>query len=74
MILMEAANFVIKLPADQHKDPKWESAMHALIEAAEGRGSTMLARIGVLQAIHRDAEPKVWRGKAGNAGNEVGPP
>lgn len=45
------------------KHPKWQTAMHVLIDVAEGRGPVMFARIGMLQAIQRDAEAKFGPGK-----------
>jgi hypothetical protein len=35
---------------------KWQTAISCLIMAAEGRGPLMHARIGVLQALHRNVE------------------
>ena len=61
--LKDAGDYITKLPAGQHKHPKWQTATHVLIEAAEGRGPMMFARIGMLQAIQRDAELKYGPGK-----------
>ena len=35
---------------------EWQAAMHALMLAARG-GPMMLARIGMMQALHRHVEP-----------------
>jgi hypothetical protein len=55
--LRDAGNYIIKLPKAEHTAPEWQAAMEALILVARG-GPTMLARIGVMQALHRT------RGKA----------
>jgi hypothetical protein len=63
LTLKDAGDYITKLPASQHKHPKWQTAMRVLIEATEGRGPIMHARIGMLQAIQRDAELKYGPGK-----------
>jgi hypothetical protein len=51
--LRDAADYITKLPkADQQHD-EWQTAIEALIMAAEGRGPLMHARIGVLRALNR---------------------
>lgn len=61
--LRQAATYIFKLPADEHKHPKWQTAMHVLIEAAEGRGPVTFARLGMMQAILKDVEPTEGPGK-----------
>ena len=51
--LEDAGNYIIKLPEAEHSAPEWQDAMEALILVARG-GPTMLARIGVLRALHRN--------------------
>jgi hypothetical protein len=42
------------LPKGEHTAPEWQDAMQALMLVA--RGPTMLARIGVMRALHRNVE------------------
>lgn len=56
LTLKQAGDYITKLSADQHPHPKWQNAMHSLTLAAEDRRLVMFARIGMQQAIHRDAE------------------
>jgi hypothetical protein len=46
----------MKLPKAEQKHEKWQVAVSCLFMAAEGRGPVMFARIGVLQALHRNVE------------------
>ena len=56
MTLRDAADYITKLPkADQQLDG-WQTAIAALIMAAEGRGPRMHARIGMLRALNRHVE------------------
>ena len=54
--LQDAGNYVTKLPKAEHEAAEWQAAMHALILVAEKGGPTMLARIGMMQAINRHRE------------------
>jgi hypothetical protein len=54
--LKHAADYIMKLPMAEQKHEKWQTAIEVLIMAAEGRGPTMLARIGVMQALNRNVE------------------
>jgi hypothetical protein len=51
--LEDAGNYITKLPKAEHSAPEWQAAMQALILVARG-GPTMLARIGVMRALHRN--------------------
>jgi hypothetical protein len=51
--LEDAGNYITKLPKAEHEAPEWQAAMQALMLVARG-GPTMLARIGVLRALHRN--------------------
>jgi hypothetical protein len=51
--LQDAGKYITKLPKAEHEAPEWQAAMEALILAAELRGPTMLARIGVMRALNR---------------------
>jgi hypothetical protein len=53
--LEDAGNFITKLPKAEQEAPEWQDAMRALMLVARG-GPTMLARIGVTRALHRDVE------------------
>jgi hypothetical protein len=50
--LEDAGNYITKLPKAEHEAPEWQAAMQALMLVARG-GPTMLARIGVMRALHR---------------------
>jgi hypothetical protein len=57
--LQAAGNYITTLPKAESMAPEWQTATEALILAAGGRGPVMHARIGILQAIHRN-EPRVF--------------
>jgi hypothetical protein len=52
--LQDAGNYITKLPKAEHSAPEWQDAMEALILVATRGGPTMLARIGVMRALHRN--------------------
>ena len=54
--LKDAADYIMKLPKAEQKHEKWQTAVSCLIQATEGRGPLMHARIGALQALNKDAE------------------
>ena len=56
--LRDAALYITELPKAEHDAPEWQAAMQALIMVAEHDGPTMMARIGMMRALHRH-EPKV---------------
>jgi hypothetical protein len=49
--LEDAGTYITKLPKAEHEASEWQDAMEALILVACG-GPTMLARIGVMRALH----------------------
>ena len=54
--LSDARAYILKLKkADQESEP-WQTAVRALLLVAESGGMTLLARIGVLQALNRNVE------------------
>ena len=55
--LRDAALYITKLPKAEHDAKEWQAAMEALMLVAEHDGPTMLARIGVMRALHRH-QPK----------------
>jgi hypothetical protein len=46
----------VKLPEEEHMAPEWQAAMEALILNATLGGPTMLAHVGVMRALNRNAE------------------
>ena len=46
--LEDAGNYITKLPRAEHAAAEWQTAMEALILAAESGGPSMLARIVVM--------------------------
>ena len=56
MTLRDAADYIMKLSKDGQNLEAWQTAVEALIMAAEDRGPPMHARIGVLRALNRDVE------------------
>jgi hypothetical protein len=56
--LEDAANYIQKLPkAEQHLD-EWQAAVEALLLVVELNGPTMMARIGIMRALNRNASRK----------------
>ena len=51
--LRDAALYINKLPKAEHDAPEWQVAMQVLLLVAEHDGPTMMARIGVMRALHR---------------------
>jgi hypothetical protein len=54
--LRDAADYIMKLPKAEQNLEAWQTAVEALIMAAEDRGPLMHARIGVLRALNRNVE------------------
>jgi hypothetical protein len=54
--LQDAGNYITKLPKAEHMAPEWQAAMQILMLVAARGWPTMLARIGVLRALHRNEE------------------
>jgi hypothetical protein len=50
--LKDAGEYITKLPKAEHTATEWQTAMEALLLAVRG-APTMLARIGVMKALHR---------------------
>jgi hypothetical protein len=46
----------MKLPKAEQKLDEWQTAIHCLMGAAEGRDFMMHARIGMLQALNRHSD------------------
>jgi hypothetical protein len=66
--LRDAGNYITRLPKAKHEAAQWQAAMEALILVATLGGPTMLARIGIMQALNRhhvrefdlDRKPHHW--------------
>ena len=56
MTLRDAADFIMKLPKAEQNLEAWQTAIEALLMAAEDRGPLMHARIGMLRALNRNVE------------------
>src|SRR5664280_88846 len=54
--LEDAGKYITKLPKAEHEAKEWQVAMEALILVATHGGPTMLARIGIMQALDRHVE------------------
>jgi hypothetical protein len=52
LTLKDAGDYITKLPKAEHSAPEWQTAIHRLIRAAEGRDFVMHARIGMLRALN----------------------
>jgi hypothetical protein len=57
--LRDAADYIKKLPKSERDRREWRLAVHMLIDAAEDRGPMMFARMGILRASEREAEPSL---------------
>jgi hypothetical protein len=57
LTLRDAGSYITKLPKAEHDAPAWRAAIEALMLVAEHGGLTMMARIGVMWALHRHDEP-----------------
>lgn len=55
LTLKDAADYITKLPKDESDLSEWQAAIEALMLCSRG-GHAMLARIGVMRALHRDVE------------------
>jgi hypothetical protein len=51
--LRDAANYITGLPKAEHAAAEWQTAMEVLPLVAEKNGPTMMARIGMMRALHR---------------------
>jgi hypothetical protein len=56
LTLRDAANHITSLPKAEQRQEHWQTAVEALIMAAEDRGPMMHSRIGVLRALNRHVE------------------
>ena len=55
--LQHAADYIMKLPQREQRQPRWQIAVENLINAAEtGGGWLMFARIGMMRALNGDGK------------------
>jgi len=54
--LKDAANYIQKLPKSEQDLEEWQAAVEALLLVVELSGPTMMARIGLLRALHRNVQ------------------
>jgi hypothetical protein len=52
--LRDAGQFIAKLTKREHDAPEWRTAIEALMLVVEHGGDTMLPRIGIMRALHRE--------------------
>ncbi len=52
--LKDAATYITNLPKKESALPQWQTAIEVLLLSSRG-GDAMMARIGVLKALHRNA-------------------
>jgi hypothetical protein len=55
--LRDAGKFIEALPKAEQQAPRWRTAIEMLLFAAEKSAPTMMARIGMMKALH-DREPQ----------------
>jgi hypothetical protein len=61
--LRDAASYLMALPGKTRQSDEWQTAIEALLMAAENRGPLMHARIGMLRALNRQANPLAVDGR-----------
>ena len=63
--LHDAATYITNFPKAEHDAAEWQTAMKTLLLVAERDGPEMMARIGMMRALHRHrAAPRRKRAKA----------
>jgi hypothetical protein len=55
-ILRDAADYIRNLPQPERDRPEWRLAVQMLIDAAEDRGPTLFARMGIVKALEANVE------------------
>lgn len=55
--LQDAGAYITRLPKAEHDVPRWQTAMHVLLQAADHGGPLEFARLGMMQALHPRPEP-----------------
>ena len=54
--LRDAANYIRQLPTAKRETPEWKLAIQMLIDAAEGCGPMLFAKMGIERAAYQIAE------------------
>jgi hypothetical protein len=54
--LRDAGDYITSLPKAEQDLEEWQAAVEALLLVVELNGPTMMARIGMLRALNRNAE------------------
>ncbi|MFT4118246.1 hypothetical protein [Bradyrhizobium sp.] len=55
LTLQQAADYIMQLPEAAQREPRWQTAIETLINAAEtGGGWLLFARIAMLRALNAD--------------------
>jgi hypothetical protein len=65
----DAATYITSLPKKQSDLPEWQAAIESLMLCSRG-GDPMLARIGVMEALHRDVVP-IAKKRIGASGSGI---
>jgi hypothetical protein len=60
LTLLDAGNYIAALPRKEAEGDHWQAAIEALIMAAQDRGPSLHARVGMLRALNRHVE-RVFR-------------
>ncbi|MET4241303.1 hypothetical protein [Bradyrhizobium sp. RT10b] len=62
--LLDAGEYITALPKKEHAAADWQAAMEARILVAEGGGSTLFARIGIMRALNAGKPAPPFRATA----------
>jgi hypothetical protein len=54
--LRDAANYIKRLPKTERETPEWRLAIQMLIDASEGCGPMLFAKLGIERAAFRHVE------------------
>lgn len=54
--LRDAANYIKKLSETERDTPEWRLAIQMLIDAAEGRGPMLFAKMGIDRAVNSNVK------------------
>jgi hypothetical protein len=55
LTLEDAAKYIQKLPKAEQQPSEWQAAVEVMLLVVECNGPTMMARIGVMRALNRNA-------------------
>jgi hypothetical protein len=57
--LRDAANYIKKLSETERDTPEWRLAIQMLIDAAEGSGPMLFAKMGIDRAVNRNVKREI---------------